>query len=494
MKKLSGLSVVLCLLLVLQMLSVPAFAAEADETEQTQEPQSDTVTVPEADYGTATVLSGCRTLNGQTPLAASEWMMDTAQAAFVYEENTGTVLYAYNPDTTLSPGALTKILTAIVAIENGSLSDEVTISTANYGTLPSGAINAQLKNGEVMTLEDLLHCLILKMANDAAISIAEHIAGSESAFVEMMNALAQSIGCTGTVFANCHGTSSAGQYTTARDLTRIIQYAMKNSQFRELFGETSYTVPATNKSDERELTTNNYLLEQLNVTKFIDDRVTGGLATYTSSSGASIAFTAEKEESGLSYIMVILGAKREYTEKGNVKSYGNFEEAYDLLEFAFDGYEVRQLLHDGQSLSQFSVANGENQVVGQSHTSMDALLPKGTTTKNLILKYSVAGGGLTAPISQDQQIATLQIWYRNSCVAETELYAMSSVHVAGDSGLEVQGATRNDSNLSGVLSFIGIVCLIILVPFVIYLVINNVRRTIARNRRRRRRRSRRRSR
>ena len=126
---------------------------------------------------------------------------------------------------------------------------------------------------------------------------------------------------------------------------------------------------------------------------------------------------------------------------------------------------------------------------------MDAVLPAEAKLDNLILKYSVANGGLAAPIQSDQQIATMQIWYRTSCIAETELYAMSAVRSAEDSKLDIQSkATRDDSNMSDILSFLGVVCLVIFVPLAIYLFVNNLRRTIARNRRRRRRKSRRRSR
>ena len=99
----------------------------------------------------------------------------------------------------------------------------------------------------------------------------------------------------------------------------------------------------------------------------------------------------------------------------------------------------------------------------------------------------MVNGGLNAPILQEQKIATLQIWYRMSCIAETEIYAMSSVDEAGKNGLKIQSAIRNDSDTKGVLRFVGIVCLLIFTPIVIYLVVNHARRIIARNRRRRRR-------
>lgn len=501
MKKISCLSLVICFVL-LQLLSIPAFATDTEtetvgETETQPEETLPVIddaaaaNVPDVAFGTASVTNGCRTLDGQISLGASDLVLDTAQAAFVYEMNTGTVIYSYNPDTMLYPGALAKILTAIVALENSDLSEQVTVSTANHSTLPLGARNSALKNGEVLSVGDLLHCMIMDLSNDAALAIAEHIAGNESNFVTLMNDKAKELGCTNTVFTSCHGVDQGGQYTTARDMARIIQYAVKNADFCEIFGATEYIVAATNRSEKRELTTLNYLLGQLNVTKYVDDRVTGGLATYTSSSGASLACTAE--DNGMSLIIVVMGCKRVYTSSGKIDTYGNYEEVWDLLAYCFDDFRICRLIQDGQSMSQFTVANGENHVVGQTTTAMDAILPVNATYKNLIMKYNVTGGGLTAPVAQGQEVSTLQVWYRNSCIAETKLYAMSSVRSVDNLDLQIQGATRDDSDMK-IWSFLGIVFLIIFVPMVIYLVVNNVRRAIARNRRRRRRRSRRRSR
>lgn len=125
---------------------------------------------------------------------------------------------------------------------------------------------------------------------------------------------------------------------------------------------------------------------------------------------------------------------------------------------------------------------------------MDVVLPKDAKLKNLILKYTIANGTLTAPVAKDQKIATLEICYRSSTLAEVELYAMSSVRAANNTGLEIQSVSKSDSNLSGVLKFLGYACLVLLGVLVVYMVYNNIRRTIIRNRRRRRRASRRRSR
>jgi len=500
MKKLSAVSLLLCLTLLCQMFFVPAFATEPEETGETIPetlPSAAGETAPVAEYGTATVLSGCRTINAQVPLAGSGKLLDTAVAAFAFERNTGTVVYSFNPDQELQPGTFAKIVAAIVALENGNPEDKVTVNSMSYKSLPAGATTAKpyLKEGEELTLNDLLHLMVLTWANDAAITIAEHISGSQEAFVQKMNEWVIRAGCTNTKFSDCHGLGSVDQRTTARDMARIVEEATKNTIFRELFGANSYDVPETNKTEEvRKLKALNYLKEETYMPDLVYKGVTGGMAHYSESSGASIVCTAEKN--GMSYTVVVMGSERKFKENGwSVVSYGNYEEAWDLLNHVFDNYKICRLLHDGQSLTQFNVAGGENAVVAQSHASMDAILPINAKLDNLIMKYSIPGGGLKAPIDNDEKIGNLQIWYRTSCIAETELYAMSAVRSAEKSNVKIRSvATRDDSNLSGFLSFIGIVCLVILVPFVLYLLYNHARRLIARNRRRRRRAGRRRSR
>lgn len=496
MKKLSTLSVLLCFVMVLQMLCVTGYATETDaaptETVQQAAPE-----VSNEDLRSITVSSGCRTIEAQVPLGGSDWMLKTAQSAFVFEINTNTVLYAYNPDMTVAPGVLAKLVTAIVAIENEDLDKELTVNSLSYQKLPSSAvrINAGLKEGEKMPLRDMLHYMIMTWANDAALTIAESVGGTHENFVQMMNQWVHDAGCVNTKFTNCHGVSAPEAHTTARDMVRIYQKACKNKAFKELLATTAYTVAPTNKDDQEEkIKANNYLMEETIISKFNYDGVTTGFAPYGDNYGGHLVCTAET--GGMSFVIVVLGAEREFASNGwQPTYYGNYEEAWELLDFAFDGYKMCRLLHDGQSLYQFTVANGENQVVGQSTTAMDAILPATARMKNLLYKYNVKNGGLTAPIAKGQTIATLQIWYQNSCIAETDLRAMSEVRALSQRDMKIQtGGTGGGADLSGILSFVGIVCLVILIPFVIYLIINNVRRALRQNRRRRRRQSRRRSR
>lgn len=487
----------LCLFLTAQCACFPVFATEAQTPTETVAATlpAGSVEMAASMEGNATILNGCRTLDAQIPMGGDARMLKSATSAFLYERNTGTVIYSYNPDLEVQPGTLAKIVTAIVAIENGNLDDEVTVSSRNYKYIPAGAKNAKLKEGEVLTLRDLLYCMFLHWANDAAVTIAEHISGSEEAFVKKMNEYAARVGCTGTKFSDCHGLGSDGQSTTARDMAKIVEEALKDPDFRALFTATEYDVPATERSEIRELKSLNYLIEPTILPKYNYKAATGGIAHYSESSGASIVCTAE--DKNMSYTVVVMGCERRANvdKAWVIEYYGNYEEAWELMDYAFLNYKHCRLLHEGQSMTQFPVAGGENQVVVQTHSSKDAILPINAKLDNLILKYALEGGGLTAPIAKDEKVAHLQVWYRTSCVAEADLYAMSSVRALSELDMDIQGAaSRDDTNLSQFLYFIGIVCLVILVPLIIYLVINNLRRVMARNRRRRRRTQRRRSR
>lgn len=501
MKKIKNLCLMLCLILLLQITGIPAFAAEETDPsetimETTSEPEEtvDPADIPEVEFGSASVSNGCRTINGMNPMAGAERILDTAQAAFVYEVNTQTVIYGYNPDAKLYPGSLAKILTALVALENGSMEDPVTFSTQWNSSLPLRAQVANLKEGEEVTLGDLLYWMMLESANDAALNIAGHIGGSQDKFVEMMNQKAAQLGCTGSHFVNAHGLDNDEQYTTARDVAKIVQAAIQNEHFKTIFGSLTYQMPATNKVEEtRKVETDNHMMYQMILSKFFDDRVTGGKTSSTAESGSSLVCTAESK--GMNLILVVMGAERRYYDNGNVDYYGNFDEMVGLLEFTFPNYKIARVLYPDMALTQFPVLGGECKVVGQPDLAVNSVVPANCSLDNLIFRYSVEGGGLKAPIEIGQKIGTVQVWYRTSCVTESEVYAMNSVRSEINSGVKISNAAaRDDSNLTGILKFLLIAVLIIVVPLGSYLLINAARRAAAQRKRRRRRANRRRSR
>lgn len=501
MKKFVCLFLLICL--ILQCMVLPIAATEATDSTQ---PAEETQPESSAAFGTTSILNGCRTINGMSPLGGSEKMLKTAQAAFVYETTTETVIYSYNPDLRLYPGSLMKILTAMIAIEQCEMDEELTVSMREIPKLPAGALNAGLKNGEVITMRDALYLLLLATANDAALVIAEHIAGGQAPFVEIMNERLAQLGCKNTYVTNCTGLDDPAQYTTARDMVKIILAACEYETFKEIFGAKTYTIPPTNKTEkEQKVESGNYLVYELILPQFHDSRATGGITSYTSEvAGASIAFTAiqkpnyyneESHDEGMNLICVSIGGTRtKVPDSWKVQYYGNFEEALDLIEFAFSGFQIKELIYEGQALNQFPVANGDHAVIAQPNESYETVMPVGVNMKHLTFRYHAMGGGMQAPIAAGQHISNVEIWYVNSCITEAKLYAMNPVRANGDTGVSIQGSGRDDTNMGGILKFLGIACLIILVPLAVYLVYNNVRRYLAMNKRRRRRASRRRSR
>lgn len=494
MKKFKALHLLLVMCCLLECLAIPVLATEPSETEAAIPTVSGGLdVVPDVEFGSASIQYGCRTINGMTPLGGSDRILETAQAAFVYEANTQTVIYSYNPDVKLMPGSLAKMMTALLAIEHMELDKVIVCSTRWNKTIPSSSINAKIKEEEELTVKDLLHMLIIQSANDAALILANNVAPNEAAFVEMMNQRAQQMGCTDTNFTNCHGLDDGNAYTTARDMAKITLEATKNPTFKELFSATEYNVPATNRTEkQRELQTGNHLMYERIITKFYDKRVKGGLPTYATGSGAGISCLAEDE--GMSLIIVLLGASRKFNERGNADYYGNFEEIFNLLKFAFNNYRICRVLYPGQMVSQFPVIGGTNQVSGQVEVAIDTVLPENVQLKNINFRYQMEDNGLSAPIGKDQMIGTVQLWYHTSCITEAELYAANEVKLETNSGLDIKGPARDDSNITGFLIFVGVVILVILVPFTIYVLVLRMRNAMRQAKRRRRRRSRRRSR
>ena len=433
-------------------------------------------------FGSVCILNGCRTMDGYVPLAGSDRRLETAQAAFAFERTTGTLVYAYNPDAKVLVGGLTKMVTALLALEYCQMDEVLTVT--NNKRFPSGQQHVSLKNEEQLTVEDLLHCVILANASDASIVLAERVAGNTESFVNMMNARVRQMGCTSTNFTNVYGGDSGQAYTTARDMARITSECIRNEKFRELFSAMTYTVPETNRSEKRVLESTDYFVYSKNITKFYDERVTGGMQSASNGTGASLVWTANYRN--MDMIFVVLGATRQYYENGwQVKVYGNFEEGQSLMNFVFNYFKANRILYNGQALKQFSVSGGESNVIAEPHLDLDSVLPADTQMDNLIMEYK--DKGLTAPINKGDIVATVEVWYRNTCLHEAELYAMNEVRPTSKSGLSVLGGADRSSSETRLSRIALIICVVALIAVGGYLSINALLRARRRAKTRRRR-------
>ena len=369
---------------------------------------------------------GCMGADAKRPLLGQVSLVENATSAIMYEMTSGTLMYGYAPDIRVLPSSCVKLMTALLAIEEGDLNARVVVSRSALNAVSIGAVSTKLQVGEELSLRDLLYCMLVGSGNDAAAVIAEHIGGSQSAFVEKMNARAMMLGCTGTNFMNAHGLHNKNQYTTARDMLKIIIEALKSDVFRELFGATKYTVPATNLYGERELNTGNYLLVNDGEHIYYDERVTGGRTGIAQDGSRCVAATARK--GNMELITLVFGASSKYAADGyTIEIQGGFQETTRLLDLAYEGYQVCQIMYPNQMLAQREVPNGDNALNLCATESRFAVLPVNFLLSQLEYRIQDSGKAYTAPIENGSIQTTLEVWFGSFCMAQGDLAAGNGV-------------------------------------------------------------------
>ena len=362
---------------------------------------------PEVEQNTALITTGSSFgVDATHALIHNDDLAQNATSVFLFEYESQTLMYAWNPDVRADPASMVKIMTALVAIENCDLDDVAAVTETALATVPYDAVSADLQVDELITIEELLYCMMVGSANDAASVIAEHIGGSVDAFIQMMNDRAVELGCNDTNFTNPHGIYEEEQYSTARDLARILSIAIQNETFATIFGEIVHEVPATNKSDVRELSSGNFLMNTEEMPLYFDERATGGRTGVAGDGTRCLAATAESN--GMSLVSILIGAESVYEEDGyTVRSFGGFKETSALFTAGFDGYKVSQILYPGQSLIQLPVQNGTSQVVVGPTESVSAVLPAEISLNDLTFRYEDKAYQLTAPITQGEENRSL---------------------------------------------------------------------------------------
>jgi serine-type D-Ala-D-Ala carboxypeptidase (penicillin-binding protein 5/6) len=259
------------------------------------------------------------------PKKANASLSVSAQSAILMEQSTGRVLFekdAYKPKRIAS---ITKIMTAILAIESGKMDEMVKVSENAVRTEGS---SIYLKPGEKIKLRDLVYGLMLRSGNDAAVAIAEHVGGSLEGFVYMMNQKAEEIGMKNTEFANPHGLDDhENHYSTAYDMALLTRYAMNNEDFREISGTKVHRAPNPTESWDRKWTNKNRLLTELY------EKSTGGKTGYTKRAKRTLVSTATKGE--LDLIAVTLNAPDDWDD--HIQMFERGFKTYQLVEVLSEG-------------------------------------------------------------------------------------------------------------------------------------------------------------
>lgn len=257
-----------------------------------------------------------------------------AESAIVMEADTGVILYAKDLYTKRYPASITKIITALIALEQCELNEEITYSYHATHSIEYGSSSIARTEGEILTVEESLYALMLSSANECANALAEHISGSNEEFAKLMNRKAEELGCVETNFTNPSGLHDENHYTCAYDMALITQAALKNEDFRRIAGTNYYTLRATNKNDEEHWMQNHhYMIAPYKTDKYLDDTIFAGKTGYTTDALNTLVTCGTRNNMD---IIVVTMRTRSTAEKGVPL----FTDTAALLDYANNFHEL----------------------------------------------------------------------------------------------------------------------------------------------------------
>lgn len=392
--KILKIIVIVCIILILNIQSVFADDIDSEVIEINQEFTENCINE------VAKNVSGEPTIN--------------SRKAIVYDRKSKTILYAKNENIKCAMASTTKIMTAIVVLENANLSDEVTIS-AKAGT--TGGSRLGLKKGDKITLNDLLYGLMLRSGNDAAVAIAEHVGGSVQEFAKLMNTKASELGLTNTNFVTPHGLDNSKHYTTAYELAKLTDYALKNEKFAQIVGTKVTSININGIS--RTISNTNELLGVLN-------GVVGVKTGFTNGAGRCLVTETKRNDKDI--ITVVLGAD---TKKDRTK------DSIKLIEYAFSNFKDINVGEKAQeefekwnaiNSKRILIIKGKNENIKLELSKIEnEIIPMKAEQENNIKIEINAITQIQAPIEKGQKIGTLSIKIGEEIVENVDIVCKEEI-------------------------------------------------------------------
>lgn len=347
-----------------------------------------------------------KTLNNEPKL--------NSRVALVYDRSSGRVLYEKNGNKQTPMASTTKIMTAIVVMENSNLSDIVTIDSKSAGT---GGSRLGLKKNDKITVNDLLYGLMLRSGNDSAVALAIHIGGSIEGFAEMMNQKAKELKLINTHFVVPHGLDKEGHYTTAYELAKIADYALKIDKIKEIVSTKTCTISINNKP--KIITNTNELLGSVN-------GVYGVKTGFTNGAGRCLVSSCKRNN--LDIITVVIGADtKKYRTVDSIK----------LIEYTYKNHKmidiknkIKEQFSTWQKINQqrFIINKGEKSTIDlkMQEINYDKIAIKNTQVDNIHIEINVVYN-LEAPVGENQIIGNMKIMLGNEVIEVLDIYSKETI-------------------------------------------------------------------
>lgn len=352
-----------------------------------------------------------------------------AKAALLVDAETGAIAYAKNEHQELYPASLTKVMTALLvlnAIDAGKLDlkTELTATATALSHMDPGGSTANIKVGEVMSVESLLYCMLVVSANEACDVLAEAVAGSVEDFVTLMNEKAAELGCVNTHFANPNGLHDPQHYTSAWDLYLITKAAMEYPIFMTICDTADITIPATNMSEGRRLITTNHLLSNWRVIGYRNKDAHGIKTGSTEAAGHCLISSATKGE--LHFVSVIMGADRvEENGVGNIRS---FSETTRMFQYGFENFRYQNILEEKEIIQEVPVTLSKTDYVTvHPANDLNVLCPKDLNTEDLQYVVTLTDDSVQAPVQAGQKLGELTLQHDGIVYGTVNLVASNDV-------------------------------------------------------------------
>ncbi len=324
------------------------------------------------------------------------------KAAYLADPESGKVFFEKNAHDKMYPASTTKILTALLVLENCDVNETVTVSQNAIAMVPEGYSTAGLQAGETFSVKVLLQALLIPSANEAAYALAEHVSGSVAAFAEACNARAKELGCETLHFVNPNGVHDPNHYCSAYDLFLIAKECQKYKVFNKIVSMTEFTVPTTKlhkKNDRTYPNTNAMLLPSSS--DYYYPCCTGIKTGHTTPAGECLVSSSSKDD--LDLICVVLG--------GSVKKNGlneRFSDTKKLLEFVYDHYSLHPIVNRNASLGQVNVENAVSDAPPLDlivQTGIETVAPNELTAETIRPVIQLAEE-IKAPVKAHQVLGT----------------------------------------------------------------------------------------
>ncbi len=403
----------------------------------------------------------------------------TAEGALLVNTDTGIVLFSRNTDKKLYPASLTKLMTAVLMLENTPdiESEVITVSReAVNSVLGTGLVVANLQKGEQVKAKDMLHMVLISSAADACEAVARHYAASEDDFVAMMNTRARELGMNNTNFANTHGLHDDNHYTTVNDMYILVKHALSFPLIKEITSMRRYTVPATNLYGSRLLCTTNLMTDPA-YPSYYYEYASGVKTGFTDQAGRCLISTASKN--GYNYLCILLNCPNR-DSNGNKVRY-DFAETKALYEWAFKNFEYKSVTTVSKPVGEVKVElSSETDYVNVvPKNDFMYMLPKSADKSTITVEVALTSDTVEAPVQKGQTMGVATYYYAGEKLGEVEVVAANDVKK--DPMLAIGKAVEDIVSswyFKGLLIVIGVVIL----GFILAVILLNRRHRKHRNR------------